>query len=123
MRKHQRGVTFLGWLFLLTPMALVLYAAIRLLPVYMEYMKIARTLEQVQEEFKGDQIDVYSLRTAIEKRFDIESVNVMTVKDVDKLKITREEDHYVVQAVYTHSVPYIQNVSLQVNFDKKVIVD
>ena len=30
MRRHQRGVTTLGWLILLIPVAIVFYAGIRL---------------------------------------------------------------------------------------------
>ena len=40
MRQNERGVTFLGWVILLLPAALVLYAGIRLTPVYLEYMKV-----------------------------------------------------------------------------------
>ena len=47
MRHRERGVTFLGWVVLLLPVALIVYAGIRLTPVYLEYMKIARSLEQV----------------------------------------------------------------------------
>ncbi len=123
MQRHQRGVTFLGWLVILIPMALVLYGGIRLTPVYLEHMKVARTLEQVSEEFKGGQVDGQSIRYAIEKRFDIEGVTVMTVRDGDKLKIRREGNGYLVQAVYSDSVPFMGNVSLRVDFDKTVTVE
>lgn len=116
-------MTFFGWLVILVPMALMLYAAIRLTPVYLEYMKIARTLEQVAEDYKGDQPDVGSIRTSIEKRFDIESVRVMSVRDTDKLKITREGTGYTVRAVYTQSVPFVGNISLQAGFDKTVTIN
>jgi len=66
MRHRERGVTFLGWIVLLIPVALVLYAGIRLTPVYLEYMKIARTLEQVSEENQGETVDPRALRGAIE---------------------------------------------------------
>ena len=67
MRQHERGVTFLGWVIILVPVALVFYAGIRLTPVYLEYMKITRTLEQVRDELKGDQPDAGAIRIAIEK--------------------------------------------------------
>ncbi len=123
MRRHQRGVTFLGWVFILVPVALVVYAGIRLSTVYLEYMKIARTLDQVRDELKGDQPDAATIRNAIEKRFDIEDVSAMTVRDADKLKITKLGSGYTVEAVYQASVPYISNVSLQVNFDKVVQIE
>ena len=47
MRRSQRGVTFLGWLLLLTPVAIVIYAGIRLTPVYLNYMRVARSLDRL----------------------------------------------------------------------------
>ncbi len=123
MQRHERGVTFLGWVILLLPVAMLLYAGIRLTPVYLEYMKVARTLEQVRDELKGDQPDAGMIRNAIEKRFDVEDVTVMTVHDVDKLKITKQGTGYQVEAVYQAIAPYVSNVSLLVNFDKTVQIE
>lgn len=123
MRHRERGVTFLGWLFLLMPMALVLYAAIRLTPVYLEYMKIARTLEQVAQEFKGEQAEANVIRTAIERRFDIESVTVLNPRDASHVRIRKEGTGHVLQAAYVDTVPFISNVKLQVEFDKVVKVE
>jgi Domain of unknown function (DUF4845) len=123
MQRRERGVTFLGWLIILVPVALVLYAGIRLTPVYLEYMKVARTLEQVRDELKGDQPDANMIRNAIERRFDVEDVNVMTVRDADKLKIIKQGTGYKVQAVYQATAPYVSNVSLLVSFDKTVQIE
>ncbi len=120
MRHRERGVTFLGWIFILIPVGLVLYAGIRLTPVYLEYMKIARTLEQVSEEFKGDAIEARSLRVAIERRFDIEDVRVINKNDV---KITKEGSGYTVEAAYSDTAPLLANVHLLVEFDKVVTVE
>jgi hypothetical protein len=52
MRSKQTGVTLIGWIILLIPIGICVYAGIRLTPVYLNYMKVARTLEQVRSEFK-----------------------------------------------------------------------
>ena len=119
MRHRERGVTFLGWLVILAPVALVLYAGIRLVPVYLEYMKIARTLEQLTSESIGDGSDPRSLRYSIEKRFDVEDVHVITAQDV---KITKEAAGFKVQASYEATAPYLSNIYLLVVFDKVVVV-
>ncbi len=123
MRHRERGITFLGWIVLLMPVALVLYAAIRLTPVYLEYMKIARSLEQVAEEFKGDALEARNIRLALERRFDIESVTVLDARDTTDIKIVKEGEGYTMQAAYTDSAPFISNVSLLVEFDKVVKVE
>jgi hypothetical protein len=120
MRRHERGVTFLGWLILLTPVAVVFYAGIRLTPLYLEYTKIARTLEQVRDENSGNQVEARTLRVAIERRFDIESV---TVIDRDDVVITKDGNGYIIEASYTDSAPLFGNVSLNVDFSKVVQIE
>src|SRR5258706_8173726 len=76
MPKSQRGVTFIGWLVLLTPVAVLVYAGIRLTPIYLNYFHVVRSLEQTAAEAKDDpQINPVSVRSAIEKRFDVEYVD------------------------------------------------
>lgn len=120
MRQRERGVTFLGWVVLLIPVGLMLYAGIRLTPVFLEYMKIASTLEQVSEEFKGDPTDARAIRVAIERRFDIEDVRVIDRNDI---KIRKEGSGYVLQANYLDTVPFIANIALTVEFDKTVQIE
>jgi Domain of unknown function (DUF4845) len=118
MRYRQRGVTFIGWLFLLLPIAVVGYAGIRLAPVYLNYMKVARTLEQTAAEFgNDDSVSAQRLRNSIEKRLDIESVSYPTVRDI---VVRREGQAWVLQAAYEDVAPLFSNVSLLVTFDRKV---
>jgi Tfp pilus assembly protein PilE len=45
MRQSQQGMTFIGLLCILALVGVIGYAGIRLVPVYLNYMKIARTME------------------------------------------------------------------------------
>lgn len=118
MRTKQRGVTLIGWIVLLIPVAIVFYAGIRLAPVYLNYMKVARTLEQVKSEYKGGDAGSQTLiRSSIEKHFNIESVDYPTISDV---KITRDGRTWVVQAAYDDQAPLFSNVFILVTFDKTV---
>ena len=71
MRRHQRGITTLGWIILLIPVAIVFYAGVRLAPVYLNYMNVAHTLQQVSTE----PFDVNGLNSDVERRVDLESPN------------------------------------------------
>jgi Tfp pilus assembly protein PilE len=44
MQKHQHGMTFIGMLCILALAGVIVYAGVRLTPVYLNYMKIARTM-------------------------------------------------------------------------------
>ena len=49
MRPRERGATFLGIVIILLILGSALYAGIRLVPTYLEYTKVARSLEQVRD--------------------------------------------------------------------------
>ncbi len=46
MRSRQAGVTFIGWVVLLIPLAIVAFAGIKLSTLYMNNFKVAKVLEQ-----------------------------------------------------------------------------
>jgi len=120
MRHSQRGITFIGWLVLLVPIAIVGYAGIRLAPIYLNYMRVSKALSQSVSEAKGgDAFNVQALRVSLEKRFDIEGITHPTVKDID---IHRQNDHWVAIADYEDLAPAFGNVSLLVQFHKEVEV-
>jgi Domain of unknown function (DUF4845) len=116
MRNRQLGVTLLGWLFLLTPLAVVVYAGIRLMPVYLNYMKVVRALDLVAADVSG-RGDPNSIRTTIDKHFEIDMVDYPTAKDI---KVTRSGAGWDVEAAYDDEAPLFGNISLHVVFDKTV---
>jgi len=101
-------------------MAICAYAGIRVAPIYLNYMKVARTLEQVKSEFKGGAADsLEGIRTALEKHLNIESVDFPDVKD---LKITRDGKAWVVNAAYDDQAPLFSNIFILISFDKTVTI-
>lgn len=117
MRNRQLGVTAIGWLILLTPFAIVIYAGIRLAPIYLNYMKVARAMDQAGTELKAGGANPQSIKTAIDKHFEIDMVDFPTTKD---LKISRDGSDWVVESAYDDEAPLFGNVSLHVTFDKVV---
>jgi hypothetical protein len=98
--------------------AICVYAGIRLAPVYLNYMKVVRTLENVKSEFKGsDAGSAAAIRTAVQKHFDIESIDYPEVKDI---KITRDGKSWVVSAAYDDQAPLFSNLFILVVFDRAV---
>jgi uncharacterized protein DUF4845 len=117
MRSKQTGITFIGWIILLIPLAICLYAGLRLAPVYLNYMKVARTLEQVKSEFKDGAGDNGAIRTALQKHLYIESVDYPEIKDI---KISRDGMAWTISADYDDQAPLFSNVFILVTFDKSV---
>ena len=119
MLARQRGVTAIGWLILLIPFAIIIYAGIRLTPVYLNYMAVARTLNDLTTEYQaGSGATPDAIRSSMQKHFDVENVDYPAVKDIS---ITREgQAGWVVEAAYYDQAPLFMHITLQVQFDKSV---
>jgi len=117
MRNRQQGVTAIGWLFLLAPFAIVVYAGIRLAPVYLNYMKVVRAIDNAASTAKGGAGDATAIRTAIDRHFEVDMVDFPTIKDI---QVRREGGVWVIEAKYEDEAPLFGNVSLHVLFDKTV---
>lgn len=121
MRTRQNGITLIGWIVLLVPVAIVGYAAIRLTPVYLNYMKVAKALDTIAEENAGsEQVNPAAVRVALEKQFDIDAINYPPVSAV---LVARDGQKWVLTANYEDIVPMFADVSLLVKFDKRAVVE
>jgi hypothetical protein len=117
MRKQQRGITLIGWLILLTPVAIVFYAGIRLSPLYLNYMKVVHSLDAIASEVSNEGQTADGLRSSLGRHFQIESVDYPDIKDV---KITRVDNVWQLEANYDDQSPLFANIAILITFDKIV---
>jgi len=116
---RQAGMTTLGFMIIAIFVGLIAFGGIRLTPVYLNYMKVAGVLDGVHKEFDGQNATRGAIRTSISRRFDVESVSILSARDIE---ITPESSGFVVAATYDHSAPFIGNISFTVHFDRQVLV-
>lgn len=120
MRRRQSGITFIGWVILLVPLAIVAFAAIRVTPAFLNYTRVARAIEQTAKENQGSQsVSREALKVALEKRFDIDYVENPKIQDI---AITKTGDGWVIEADYEEVVPLVANASLLLVFNKSATV-
>jgi hypothetical protein len=119
MKQRQRGMTFLGLVTILAILGAGLYAAIRLVPVYLEYTKVARALEQVRDEHSAIESNPQLIRRSLERRWDVEDIASIGWKEVE---IKKSNDGYDVRAAYVVERPFVANVYLLAKFDKSVVI-
>ena len=122
MRK-QRGVTMIGWIFLLVPVAIVLYAGIRVGPEYLNYYKVVTAMKETATQLKSDetlnqQIDP-ERRSA--KRFDTGYIDKPDGKDIILRKGRRTAGRWT--ADYETAVPLFGNLNLLMAFKKTVVIN
>jgi hypothetical protein len=119
MRRHQHGMTLMGILFILALVGLIGYAGLRLTPLYLNYIKVARSMDAAAGEFKSDNPDPGAVRRSLEKHWQIEDISGVEAKEVE---IVKDDNGVALHVAYDDVAPYISNVSLSVHFDKTVKV-
>jgi hypothetical protein len=120
MRK-QRGVTMIGWIFLLTPVAVVLYAGIRVGPEYLNYYKVLTAMKETASQLKSDDaLSPTSIRKSLERRFDTGYIDEPKVADI---VVTKEDAGWTMTADYEKTVPMFGNLYLLMAFNKTVVIN
>ena len=118
MYEKQRGITFLGWLIIIIPIALVGYAGIRAAPVYLNYLKVARALDATAANVRSDDsLNREAIRTTLIRHFEVDSIDYPMANDV---RIDREGRAWTLEAKYEDTAPLFANLSLLLTFDKVV---
>jgi hypothetical protein len=117
MRK-QRGVTMIGWIFLLLPVAIVVYAGIRVVPEYLNYYKVLTALKETASQLKGNEVmSPTAIHGALEKRFDTGYVDEPRAKEII---VTKIDGGWSMTADYEKTVPMFGNLHLLLVFKKTV---
>lgn len=117
--RRQQGMTLIGMVIVAMIAGIFVLAAIRLIPIYLEYMKIDAALDAMKIDLDGSNAGPGQIRTSLERRFDIDDVKSIRSRDV---VIERTANGYVVRADYEGRTPFIANVYFLVDFDKSVEV-
>jgi hypothetical protein len=120
MMRRQRGVTMIGWIFLLTPMALVLYAGLRVGPSYFDYFKVVTALKETGSKLKSDAVlTAPVIRAALEKRFETGYIDSPTI---DQIEIKRGDKGWEMSANYEKTESIFGNLHVLMVFNKTVVI-
>ena len=119
--RHQQGMTMVGILCVLVLVGLIAYGGVRLIPLYLNYLKISRMMDATAAEFKGSEgaADLGGIRRSLDHHWIVEEPTGIEQKDIE---ITKADDGVTMHVSYDDAAPYIANVSLMVHFDKTVKV-
>lgn len=116
-RRQQRGMTFTGWLLVLVIFGIFALAALRLVPIYLEYYRINSVLSSLKVEMVDSSPSKKDIKSFLDKRFNIESIARIKPSDI---KITPKSETWEVRANYDARTEFIGNLHFIVTFDKVV---
>ena len=111
--KRQRGVTFVGMIFIAALIVLGAIIALKLVPAYIEYATVVQHLREIARspDARGSPREIQVL---FSKRAQIDNIKAVTADD---LEVTREGDSVVLTAAYQTKVKLFGNVSACIDFE------
>ena len=115
-RSRQRGITFLGLLILAVLVGVVVLAGIKLVPMYINDMKLSKALEGIPEELNGKEVTIQSIQYALYKKFSVEDINLPK----DNIKVAPSKSGFSVRIQWENRAPYLGDIWLMIVFDKTV---
>jgi hypothetical protein len=114
-RRRQAGITAIGFLALAIVFGVVGLAGIKIVPLYLQQMRLAQVLEDIQTNLEGNAPTPQGIRNELAKRFSIEGVSMPP----DAVKITQVRDGYQVQIHQESRALFFGNLWFMMVFDEQ----
>jgi len=120
LKKHQTGLTFITWLFIMLIAGFFALLTLKLVPIYIENMGVKSVIESMHEDSKVANSSIAGIRTIIKKRL---SINQIYDFPQEYIKITKGKNRLIVDITYDKVEPIIGNVSVLVSFSEKLDIE
>lgn len=113
LRSKQQGLSFIGWLFALFIGAVIVQAAIKLSPSYMEAYNIKTVLKGLADNPELPTLSTPDVRERLEKRF---SINDIGSEARSGTKVRSADNNVLVDIQYEKRVPFMANIDVVLTF-------
>ena len=118
-KKRSSGITLIGFLMVMLVVGFFGYIAMRLIPMYSEYMGVVKAMEQVRSEPNSANMSPEQIRSALIFRFNTQYVADDAIPP-QSIRIIRKGNAATLQVTYERRVPFVYNLELIGSFDKSV---
>ena len=118
-RHKQKGISFLGLVFILILLAFVGLFGLKLFPIYMESFKIDKAMKGVLELPNVSSMSRGQIEKALMKRMDIDSVTTIYHRNFkEHVKVATSNGQVQIDVTYDRETPLFMNIYLLVDFEK-----
>ena len=117
--RYSRGITLLGFIIMLCVAGFFAYIVMKLVPVYVEYFGVVKSMEQVRNEPGAAQKSVEEIRRDLNVKFDLQYVDEKDIPP-QAIQVKREATGPTLRIAYEKRVPFMYNIDLVASFDKTV---
>lgn len=118
-RKRASGITLIGFLVLMAVVGFFAYLAMRLIPMYVEYMGVVKAMEQVRAEPNARNMSPEEVRRSLSVKFDTQYVDGDAISP-QSIQVLHKNNGSTLRISYERRVPFIHNIDLIASFDKSI---
>ena len=115
--QGQRGITLIGFIFVLIIAGFFAYLIMRLFPVYSEYFSLVRVMNETAAEANVGTKTPEQIKEMMDRRMYISYISSVTKKDI---QVGRENGIYKMRVHYEVRGPLFYNLEFIATFDKSV---
>lgn len=119
-QSKQMGMTMWGLAMMIAVGIFFLLLTLKLLPPYLENMKVRTALENVTKQANVGGMPKEELMGMLQKRFDIEDVRLVDLRK--DLKVETQNRVKTISIAYEARIPLAYNISALLAFDNRVQV-
>lgn len=112
--KRQRGVTFVGMIFIAGLIIIGAIIALKLVPAYIEYATVVQHLREIARSPEARGGSPRDIKVMFSKRAQIDDIRAVTAEDIE---VSREGDSVVLTASYQTKVKLFGNLSACIDFE------
>jgi len=114
--RRQSGITVIGFVLLAAIFGAIGLAVLKIVPLYLEKMRVKTVLEDVRDELSVGQNSVQSIRLALEARFYVENLSIPR----DEIEISRVGEGYLIHVKREARASFIADLSFVVDIDQQI---
>lgn len=112
MKRSQRGLTILGFLFVAAVVVSIALIGFRVFPAYVEYYSVKKALEQSVEESPTG--NIAEVRRAFDRKLSASYIESVRPTDV---QVSRDGNRLVASVAWQRVLHIIGNASILLEFD------
>jgi hypothetical protein len=117
MRRGQRGLTLIGFVFVLIIAGFFAYLIMRLFPVYSEYFSLVKVMNETAAEANVGTKTPEQIKEMMDRKMYISYITSVTKKDI---QVGRENGIYKMRVKYEVRGKLLYNLDFIASFDKVV---
>ena len=111
--KRQRGVTFVGMVFIAGLIVFVAIIGLKLIPAYIEYATVVNHLRGIARSPDARGASPKEIQAMFKKRAQIDAIDVVKGDDIE---VEKEGDQVVLRANYSTKIKLFGNLSACIDF-------